>query len=316
MRTGTIAVIGAGIIGRAWAITFARGGHDVRLHDADPDAGRHALAAIGELLPELERFDLLGGQPAPAILARIGTTTDIDAALSGALHVQECTPESIEAKRAIFALLDARAETAAVIASSSSALLPSAFTAPLPGRHRCLVAHPINPPYVVPAVEIVPAPWTDAASVESTRDLMLACGQSPIVMTREAEGFIMNCLQGAVLQEAFRLVAEGYATVEDIDVGIRDGLGLRWSFMGPFETIDLNAPGGIRDYIERYGPAYARIARSQHPVDWTGTLAETIERERRESLPDTALGRRQRWRDERLMALIAHRRAADKDILR
>ena len=81
---------------------------------------------------------------------------------------------------------------------------------------------------------------------------MAAAGQAPIVMKRELDGFVMNRMQGALLEEAFRLVADGYASVEDVDVGLREGLALRWSFMGPFETIDLNAPGGVRDYVERY----------------------------------------------------------------
>ena len=104
-------------------------------------------------------------------------------------------------------------------------------------------------------------------------------------MKREIDGFVMNRLQGALLEEAFRLVAEGYAGVEDIDVGIRDGLALRWSFMGPFETIDLNAPGGVRDYAERYQSIYSGIFPStQWRVDWSGPVMETVEAERRERL--------------------------------
>ncbi|TIL77926.1 MAG: 3-hydroxyacyl-CoA dehydrogenase, partial [Mesorhizobium sp.] len=92
------------------------------------------------------------------------------------------------------------------------------------------------------------------------------------------DGFIMNRLQGALLEEAFRLVADGYASVEDVDIGIRDGLALRWSFMGPFETIDLNAPGGVRDYIERYQSIYANIfPQMLRRVDWAGEVIETVE---------------------------------------
>ena len=112
--------------------------------------------------------------------------------------------------------------------------------------------HPINPPYLIPAAEIVPAPWTRPDSSSARARFLAAAGHAPIVMKRELDGFIMNRLQGALLEEAFRLVADGYASVEDVDIGIREGLALRWSFMGPFETIDLNAPGGVRDYVERY----------------------------------------------------------------
>jgi 3-hydroxyacyl-CoA dehydrogenase len=124
----------------------------------------------------------------------------------------------------------------------------------------------------------------------------------------------MNRMQGALLEEAFRLVAGGYASVEDVDVGIRDGLALRWSFMGPFETIDLNAPGGVRDYVERYQSIYSNIfPQTRHRVDWAGEVLETVEAERRKRLPQDGLRQRQVWRDRRLMALAAHKKKSDDD---
>ena len=134
-------------------------------------------------------------------------------------------------------------------------------------------------------------------------------------MKREIDGFVMNRLQGALLEEAFRLVADGYASIEDVDVGIRDGLALRWSFMGPFETIDLNAPGGVRDYADRYQKIYSGIFPSmQWRADWSGPVMDEVEAERRKRLPADKLVERQSWRDRRLMALAAHKRRADKDI--
>ncbi len=215
----------------------------------------------------------------------------------------------------MFAWLDKAAAPESVLASSTSAILPSAFTEGLNGRARCLVVHPINPPYLIPAVEVVPAPWTGPEIVERTVAFLRAAGHAPIVMKREIDGFVMNRLQGALLEEAFRLVAEGYAGVEDVDVGIREGLALRWSFMGPFETIDLNAPGGVRDYAERYQRLYSGIFPSaQWRADWSGLVMDVIEAERRKCLPAGRLVERQSWRDRRLMALAAHKRRADKDI--
>ena len=160
--------------------------------------------------------------------------------------MQENAPERLDVKKAIFSELDRLAPQSAVLASSTSAILPSRFTEHLAHRHRCLVIHPINPPYLIPAAEVVPAPWTAPETVERARAFLVAAGQAPIVMKRELDGFVMNRMQGALLEEAFRLVADGFASVEDVDVGIREGLALRWSFMGPFETIDLNAPAGVR----------------------------------------------------------------------
>ncbi len=314
-KMSKVAIVGAGFIGRAWAITFARAGHNVALWDNDPAAPQKALDFIRDVLPDLAENDLLGRIGPDAMLARIAIERDLAVAVAGASHVQESTPEELPVKIAIFKELDGLAPADAVIASSSSAILPSLFTESLPGRERCLVVHPINPPYLIPAAEIVPAPWTSPDVIERTRDFLKAAGQAPIVMRRELDGFVMNRMQGALLEEAFRLVADGYASVEDIDVGIREGLALRWSFMGPFETIDLNAPGGVRDYVIRYQGIYEKLfPQMQRRVDWAGDVLETLERERRSRLAASDLGKRQAWRDRRLMALAAHKRAADKKI--
>lgn len=310
-----VAIIGSGFIGRAWAITFARAGCPVVLWDQDRGAPERALDFIKMILPDLDANDLLNGHTPDQILASIRIKDDLAGALAGADYIQENTPERLELKKAVFARLDEAAPPGAVIASSSSALLPSQFTENLAGRHRCLVVHPINPPYLVPAVEVVPAPWTAPDAVERSRDILIACGQAPIVMKRELDGFIMNRMQGALLEEAFRLVADGYASIEDVDIGIREGLALRWSFMGPFETIDLNAPGGVRDYVERYQGIYENIFnQTQRRVDWAGPVLGTVERERRERLAESDLAERQAWRDRRLMALVAHKRSAANEI--
>jgi L-gulonate 3-dehydrogenase len=310
-----VAIVGSGFIGRAWAITFARAGHDVALWDGQLDVPAKAIDYIAGVLPDLVANDLLNGASADEMLARIRAFSELDQALAGAVHVQENTSEDVEVKRDVFARLDSTADPTTVLASSTSAILPSAFTETLKGRTRCLVVHPINPPYLIPAAEVVPAPWTDAAVVERTAALMRAAGQSPIVMKREIDGFVMNRMQGALLEEAFRLVADGYASVEDVDIGLREGLALRWSFMGPFETIELNAPGGVRDYAERYQQIYKRIfPTAQWRADWTGPLMDRIEAERRKLLAADRLQERQAWRDRRLMALAAHKKRADKDI--
>ena len=310
-----IAIVGAGFIGRAWTISFARAGHDVTLWDEDRTCPGKALSYIEKLLPDLEAQDLLGGSSITDMRNRMHAADRLEEALAGADYVQENTPENVEVKRAIFSRLDAAAQPGATLASSTSAILPSAFTDHLAGRARCLVVHPLNPPYLIPAAEVVPAPWTDAAIVERTAQFLRAAGHAPIVMKRELDGFVMNRLQGALLEEAFRLVANGHASVEDVDIGIREGLALRWSFMGPFETIDLNAPGGVRDYVERYESIYLRLNPSMRDhADWGGPVLNEIEAERRKRLPADKLADRQAWRDRRLMALAAHKRRIAQEL--
>ncbi|MER9947601.1 MULTISPECIES: 3-hydroxyacyl-CoA dehydrogenase [unclassified Mesorhizobium] len=309
-----VAIVGTGFIGRAWAISFARAGHNVRMWDQSPAATGGARDYIAGVLGDLARNDLLRGQAVDAVVGRIAIVAELAEALAGAAHVQENTPENLEVKRGVFSLIDRLADPQTIIASSTSALLPSKFTDHLQGRHRCLVVHPINPPYLIPAAEVVPAPWTSAEALERTRAFLIDAGHAPLVMKRELDGFIMNRLQGALLEEAFRLVADGYASVEDVDIGIRDGLALRWSFMGPFETIDLNAPGGVRDYVERYQSIYSNIfPQMLRRVDWAGEVMKTVEADRRERLPRENLGERQVWRDRRLMALAAHKKKSDQE---
>ncbi len=310
-----VAIIGAGLVGRAWAISFARGGCEVFLFDHEASQVDRALAYVDSILGNLEINDLLNGESPQAVRRRMRKVDDVRSALADAVHVQENVPEELEIKRKLYAELDTLAGPDAVLASSTSALLPSSIFEGLGGARRCLVVHPINPPYLIPAVEVVPSPWTDAEIVKRTVALMRNVGQAPIVMRREIDGFVMNRMQGALLEEAFRLVADGYASSEDVDIGLREGLALRWSFMGPFETIDLNAPGGVADYVRRYQQIYERLFPSmQRRVDWAGDVLKAVESDRRARLASDKLGERARWRDLRLMALLAHKRRAANDI--
>ena len=303
-----IAIVGAGLIGRAWAIVFARAGHDVVMHDADPASLKANLAALETSLEDLHSAGLLAEPPA-TVRARIAIAATLEQTLAGAAYVQENIGEAVDAKRDIFARMDTIAAKDTILASSTSTVPASIFSEGLKGRSRCLVVHPVNPPYLVPLVELSPAPWTSPDVVERTRKLQASVGQVPIVVKREIQGFILNRLQAALLSEAWRLYEDGYASAEDIDATVRDGLGLRWSFMGPFETIDLNAPGGVVDYVARYGPLLNEIDASQAPRRWSDECLARLEAERRRSLPVSELTRRQAWRDRRLMALLAHKRA-------
>jgi 3-hydroxyacyl-CoA dehydrogenase len=301
-----IAVLGAGLVGRGWAIVFARAGHEVHLYDIAAKKIEDAFQVVEENLADLAANGLLAHPE--EVRGRIRGTTDLEAALQKAGWVQECAFETIETKREMFATLDEKVPTDVVLASSTSTFPASKFTSGLQGRHRCLVAHPINPPYLVPLVEIVPAPWTSPEITGEARKFMLSVRQAPIVLKREAPGFIVNRLQVAVLNEAFRLVEDDVVSVADLDRAIADGLGLRWAFMGPFETVDLNAHGGIRDYVQRFGQPYYEIALDQaHARRWNDALVAKVEQERRKLLSLDRLPERQRWRDLYLMSIVANK---------
>ena len=248
------------------------------------------------------------------LLARIRVASSLAEALENAGYIQENVFETIEAKRAIFSEIDAVVGADTLIGSSSSGIPSSAFTEHVACRSRCLVAHPANPPYLIPIVELVPAPWTQPETVKRVRELMTKAGQEPIELTREIQGFVLNRLQSGLLAEAWQLVAEGIASVADIDRTVSAGLGLRWSFMGPFETIDLNAPGGVADYAQRFGGLYREIRHSRGTTgNWDAALIGKVEAERREALPVDALGARAAWRDRRLMGLAREKSRADRE---
>jgi L-gulonate 3-dehydrogenase len=301
-----VAVIGAGLIGRAWAIVFARAGFNVTMWDQFPLQIAAAQTFIADRLPELRAAGLLADEP-ETVLERIKPKQSLWEAVREADYIQESGPERIDVKTGVFTELERAARPDAIIASSSSGIPASAFTAHLKTRHRCLIAHPVNPPYLVPLVEICPAPWTDPAVTERTREIMVRAGQVPATVKREIDGFALNRLQGALLAEAFRLLADDVITPADLDALVKHGLGLRWSFMGPLETIDLNAPGGLADYCNRYGPLYATMQQQMKPLEWDAALVERLHAARRTELPANMQPVRQEWRDRRLMALLAHK---------
>jgi 3-hydroxyacyl-CoA dehydrogenase len=301
-----IAVIGSGLIGRAWAMVFARAGHPVKMYDNVPGAVDKALGLMEQGLRELRAAGLIREDQA-VVLKRVSGAGSLSEAVRDADYVQENTAERLDVKREVYRQMDQAAPEACILASSTSTIQTSRFSEGLKGRHRCIVAHPVNPPHVVPVVEISPAPWTSPEVVARTLKLHEKVGQVPITVKREVEGFILNRLQGALLNEAWRLVKEGYVSVEDLDKTIRDGLGLRWSFMGPFETIDLNAPGGIPDYAQRYGPVLHGMMKDVKYEPWDAGLIAHIEAERRKRMPQEKHAEREAWRDRRLMALIAHK---------
>ncbi len=302
----TVGIVGAGLIGRAWAIVFARAGFAVKIWDVAPAATAAAQGFIAERLPELRAAGLLRDAPA-AVLARISPVATLAEAVAGVVHVQENGPERVPEKTALFAEMDRLAAPDVVLASSTSGIPARAFTEALAGRGRTLVAHPVNPPYLIPVVELCPAPWTDPAIVTRTRGLMERAGQVPATVNREVAGFVLNRLQIALVSEAMRLVADGVISAEDVDATVKHGLGLRWSFMGPLETIDLNAPGGLADYLGRYGGLYTEVQEETRPLALTAELIAGLHGARRAVLPMEAQAARQEWRDRRLMGLLAHK---------
>jgi L-gulonate 3-dehydrogenase len=301
-----VAVIGAGLVGAGWAIVFARAGLDVRVYDANPSATDRALSLIADQLKELSSFGLVDHPD--EVAAHVTPASRLADAVDGAAYAQESVLELVDVKRRLMQDLEQVAPPDLVIGSSSSGIPASTFTNGMKVASRVLIVHPINPPYLVPVVELVPSPETSRATIDFADSLMRALERSVVHVRKEVQGFVLNRLQAALLREAWALVEDGVASCEDIDRTVRDGLGWRWSFMGPFETIDLNAAGGIADYALRLGPLMHEIARSRnHEEPWSQELIRKVEAERRQLLSQDSLPGRRAWRDRLLMALAAER---------
>ena len=301
-----IAVIEAGVIGRVWAIVFARAGFQVSIHETPPADSAEALRVIRARLKELASYGQLGDSE-DAVFARISLAPSLEAALDGAVYAQESGTDTLEAKVDWFTRLDRIAAPTTILASSTSTVFPSHFTASVPGRERCIVVHPVQPPYALRAVEVVPSQWTSADTVARSRALVERWGLVPIMVRREVPGYAINSLQVALMFEALRLVAQGVVSAEDCEAVVKHGLGPRWSFMGPFETAGVNGAGGLAEFFQRQAAFYSQVQATQTPPPLTPELIAQIHEATWPMLQGNESGARREWRDRRLMALAQHK---------
>ncbi len=301
-----VVILGAGSIGLSFAAVFADAGASVTL--AEPDADRRATAAAG-IAAQRRAMELAG--LCRGCEGELRLLPDGGPALPDADLVIEAGPERLEAKQAIFAGLLAGAAAQAVLATASSAIPISRILPDHADQARALVAHPANPPAVLRVIELVPGPGTAAATLDRAQRIFAGVGFHPVTLGHEIEGFVMNRLQGAVLREAYRLVDEGVADVAGIDAVMRLSLGPRWALSGPFETAELNTPGGIRAHAARMGPAYRAMgeARGERGCDWGEELVGRVEAERRAMVAADDLPGRAVWRARSVAQLVALRDA-------
>ncbi len=238
-QVNRVSVVGAGLMGHAIALEFAVAGYDVTLHSRTQASLDRALAEIRLGLDKLIRFELVTSERSNAALEQIQATTVFERAVENADLVIESVFEDVTLKRHIFERLDHTCPEHTILASNTSSLMPSAFTAPTGRADRILVTHYINPSYLIPLVEIVPTAQTSGETIDTVTDLLTRMGKRPIVVRKEVPGFILNRLQGALVREALWMVESGIATPQDIDMGIKGSLGRRWAVAGIFEIFDM-----------------------------------------------------------------------------
>lgn len=271
---GKVGVVGSGLVGKSWAMIFASVGYKVTLFDVEAS---QLTKALSDIRADIDRFDrdgvLRGNVDKETQKALVSTSTNLEDVVKGSMYIQECVPEKLELKISVWTKIIAHVDVdEAVLASSTSCIVPSLISEKLDRREQFIVAHPVNPPYLAPMTELVPAPWTSEGTRTRARAIMNEVGQVPVSLTKELPGFVLNRIQYAILNECWRLVASGAVSPDDLDVVMRDGLGLRYAFMGPMETIHLNAEG-TQNYFDRYGETITNVSKTfgEIPKEWVQT---------------------------------------------
>ena len=244
------------MVGHSWATLFSSKGFQVNLQDLTEDLLKRAARRVEANLVFLEQKELLGKGEADAALRRIKTTTDIAEAVSQADYVQESVPDNYDAKKKVFREMDDAAPEHAILASSSSGLLMTEIQKATAKPERCVLAHPILPPHLIPLVEVVGGEKTSRETVLATRDFMITLGKVPVVLNKEVPGYIVNRLTAALWREAVSLVANGVASAEDVDRAFCMGIGLRDPLLGPCLRAHV-AGGGIERFIDNYDQSYS-----------------------------------------------------------
>ena len=248
-ESSPVAVIGCGTLGASWAALFLAHGLDVAAYDPAPDFMDRLGPAVARGRAQLAELGLTGA-------GRLVPHDRLADAVADARFVQENAPEELAVKRAVLTEIDAHAAPGIFIASSTSAMLRSAIVAECATPERVLVAHPFHPPHLVPLVEIVAG---DDAVAARAAAFYARLGRRPVILRREMPGHIANRLASALYREAVHLVAEGVASVADIDAALCNGPGLRWATMGPHMTYHLGGgAGGIRHYLDHLGASQER----------------------------------------------------------
>lgn len=305
-KVGKVGIVGAGLIGSGWAAFYASKGFAVSLFDAETSARQAGHERTLTYLAFLRDHGLLGPEDHDRALGGLRVTGDLPEAVRGARLVQESVTERYDVKKEVFRQIDRAAEPEAILASSSSGLLISELQTVMEHPGRSLIAHPFNPPHLIPLVELVPGKQTDPKVLDDVKAMFESLGKVPVVLNKEVPGHIANRLQAAVWREAIDLVLKGVASVADVDKALAAGPGMRWALLGPHMIFHLGGgPGGIRHFIDHVGVSWNELWADM--ARWTSLPAETTDAlvaGVREEAGDRPLQDIARWRDEKIVQLL------------
>jgi 3-hydroxypropionate dehydrogenase (NADP+) len=306
-----VTCVGSGLVGQGWATLFALAGYQVTLEDVTEGKVEDAIKRVEKQMRFLEEKGLAKG--ANEAMQRLCGTTSLTEAMGKADYVQESVYESYPAKKEIYQKMDEVTEPKVILASSTSGLMMSEIQkAAKCHPERCIVAHPWNPSYLVPLVELSPGAKTSAETIKKTHELMEDIGKIPVTLRKEVPGFIANRLSAALWREALNLVDIGVASVEDVDKAIVNGPGLRWAIMGPYLTYHLGGGKGGIEYLMRHIDI-SKAKWLETMAKWTKTPETAVEKAIK-GVHETTLVKKhnmdelEEWRDNRIVDILKSRR--------
>lgn len=297
----TFAALGSGVIGSGWVARALAHGLDVVAWDPAPGAEQALRQRIANAWPALEKQGLAPG----AVQSRLTFVDTVEACVRDADFIQESAPERLELKLGLHARISAAAKPDAIIASSTSGLLPSEFYESATHPERCVVGHPFNPVYLLPLVEVVGGRHTAPEAIEAAKTVYTALGMRPLHVRKEVPGFIADRLLEALWREALHLVNDGVASTGEIDDAIRFGAGLRWSFMGTFLTYTLaGGDAGMRHFMQQFGPALQLPWTYLPAPELTERLIDDVVDGTSAQLGERSIAALERYRDDTLLAVL------------
>ena len=278
-----IGICGAGLIGASWAIGFANSGYICFVYDNNVNSIEKFNKYFKDLLQDLKIINPNINED--KIRNNIKLNCTIEQICEDTILIQESIVEDLKKKQYLYKELDRLTSKDTILASSSSYLVISKISELVEYKHRCINAHPALPPHVVPFVEVTGSENTSEEIINKALNIYKKANYAAILLKKETEGFVLNRLQGALLNEAVRLHEGGFASMEDIDIALKHALGIRWAFMGPFEIMDLNAPEGIKDSFNRYRTGIQNLAKQQNTVpSYSDEYLNKLDKEQRQRL--------------------------------
>lgn len=311
----TVAVVGTGVIGASWAAFFLYKGFRVTAYDPAIDAEKNLHKRVQIYLQDL--FELEHKPDATSqidqLMARLSFTEDLALAVKDCDFIQESGPERLELKLELYAQMTAHCPKETLIASSSSGLKVSEFQQGCQHPERIILGHPFNPPHLLPLVEVVGGELSSVAAVQAAYNFYLGLGKKPIILKKEIKGHVANRLQSALWREAFYLVSEGVCDVQDIDIAVSSGPGLRWAIYGPYLNMQLANQNGFKAAMHHLGPPMTSWWQDMHDYELTEDKVEMLDQQTQQYLKNLGDIDLQAQRDQALIEILSMRKQQHLD---